>query len=461
MNDAACPNALLLLASGPQRRTALAALASRGIRGELAGDADDALGRLPRRAWHVAVLDDAAGAEETLDLIERLALLAPELPVMLLAGEASVEYAVEATRRGCGAFCPQPADETAVAEALDRLAPNHRVHLAAAEEADARDLYRIAGRSEKLRKVLELARRVAGSSLPVLVCGESGTGKELISYLIHRHSRRCGGPYERVNCAALSESLLESELFGHEQGAFTGACRRHEGRFERAHGGTLLLDEISETGAKLQAQLLRVLEGQDFQRVGGSETVSANVRLISTTNRDLPAEVEAGRFRRDLYYRISGVRIVVPPLRQRVEDLPDLVWHFVNCYAGEVRRGIIELDPQMMQVFANCPWPGNVRQLRNAVRSALVLGTGPTLSLDDTPDTLAELTAHGPADRDCDLPDLSLQELERQAIGEALRKTKSHQARAARLLGITDRTLREKLRRYRQEGQTLSVGESR
>jgi DNA-binding NtrC family response regulator len=249
---------------------------------------------------------------------------------------------------------------------------------------------------------------------------------------------------------------LESELFGHERGAFTGAVQQRKGRFERAHGGTLLLDEISETSPRLQAELLRVLEQQDFERVGGSELVRVNVRVVCTSNRDLAAEVQRGCFRRDLYYRISGIHLTVPALRQRKADLPVLVWHFVNLYAREVRRRVDRLDPAMLEAFERHTWPGNVRELRNVVRTALILGEGPTLTLAKGQD-LARGTLTGGATAGTSL---SLQELERQAIFEALRRTKSHQAKAAMLLGITDRTLREKLRRYRQDGQSQPVGEA-
>jgi DNA-binding NtrC family response regulator len=254
----------------------------------------------------------------------------------------------------------------------------------------------------------------------------------------------------------LSESLLESELFGHERGAFTGAYCRRKGRFERAHGGTLLLDEISETGPRLQAELLRVLEQQDFERVGGSELIRVNVRVISTSNQDLAGDVERGRFRRDLYYRMCGFHLTVPPLRQRREDIPVLVWHFVNQYAREVRRRITELDGEMIEAFNRHHWPGNVRELRNTVRTALVLGSGPVLSLegmDGFPPGVQPPEEHAP------LSTLSLEDLERRAILEALRRTKSHQAKAARILGISDRTLREKLRRYRQAGQLQAAGD--
>ncbi|MHC4424392.1 MAG: sigma 54-interacting transcriptional regulator, partial [Planctomycetota bacterium] len=209
--------------------------------------------------------------------------------------------------------------------------------------------------------------------------GESGTGKELISFLIHHKSKRAQGPYIRVNCAALSDTLLESELFGHEKGAFTGAHTQRKGRFEMAHGGTLLLDEIAETPPKFQAKLLRVLEQQDFERVGGEKQVRVNVRIISTTNRNLLQEVQQGRFRQDLYYRLSAARLVISPLRKRSEDLPDLVWHFVNLYVREVQRRITKLDSAMMDIFAKYHWPGNVRQLRNVVLTSLIFGVGQTL----------------------------------------------------------------------------------
>jgi DNA-binding NtrC family response regulator len=293
--------------------------------------------------------------------------------------------------------------------------------------------------------------------MPVLITGESGTGKELVSYYVHRASSRANGPYIRVNCAALSESLLESELFGHERGAFTGAISRRKGRFERAHGGTLLLDEVSETTPRLQAELLRVLEQQDFERVGGSEPVRVNVRVICTSNRNLLGAVRRGRFRRDLYYRIRGIHLQLPPLRQRREDIPVLVWHFVNVYAREARRRIETLDPAMLKAFEAHDWPGNVRELRNVVRTALILGDGQTLSLANGQHLGQDAGNPGVGGAS----DLSLQQLEKQAIFEALRRTKSHQAKAAGLLGITDRTLREKLRRYRRDGEAVPAGETR
>lgn len=315
----------------------------------------------------------------------------------------------------------------------------------------------IAGRSGKLLEVIRLARKIAPTSVAVLVTGESGTGKELMARLVHRQSARADETFVRVNCAAMSETLLESELFGHERGAFTGASQQHKGRFERAHDGSILLDEISETSPKLQAKLLRVLEQQDFERLGGDKTLQVNVRVISTTNRNLDEEIERGRFRRDLYYRINGITLALPPLRERKEDLPLLVWHFVNIHANEARRKIVHLDEEMMDLFHQCDWLGNIRQLRNIVRTALIFGEGPTLSLRDNPLLQSELRETGKIQP----VTLQLQELERRAILEALRRTSRNQAKAAQLLGITDRTLREKLRRYRQADERETTGEDK
>jgi transcriptional regulator with GAF, ATPase, and Fis domain len=266
-------------------------------------------------------------------------------------------------------------------------------------------------------------------------------------------------------------------MFGHEKGAFTGAYAQRKGRFEMAHGGTLLLDEITETPPRFQAKLLRVLEQQNFERVGGNENVSVDVRIISTTNKDLQQEVRQNRFRQDLYYRLSGVRLVVPPLRERNEDLPDLIWHFVNLYARQVQRRITDLDPVMMNIFAKYHWPGNVRQLRNVVLTSLILGVGPTLSLADVSWLFDELqplpqekvsecnSLYAPNETptkectktDSDLGGIPLEQVEQRAILDTLRQTAGNQAKAAKSLGISDRTLRDKIRRYRRQGVLQAV----
>jgi DNA-binding NtrC family response regulator len=450
-------NVLILNTDGDSNGVLLETLAALGIHGTVASSAAAAVEHFDRRAWDLLAADLDLLAQNGFDLLQRIHSAQPELPVLAVGGQDQATAAIQALRLGASEFLPRPLQRPLLEGLLRVLLPNHDVPMAADDGANARMPLQIAGCSRALTETLELARKIAPTSLPVLISGESGTGKELVAYLVHRASQRCQGPYIRVNCAALSESLLESELFGHERGAFTGAICQRKGRFERAHGGTLLLDEISETTPRLQAELLRVLEQQDFERVGGVEAVQVNVRVIATTNRDLEQEVRQGRFRRDLYYRINGMQLVTPALRERVEDIPALVWHFVNLYARETRRSISELDAGMLALFERCPWPGNVRQLRNVVRTALVLGSGPRLSLGGAEGLAAELApepagwAWGSA--------LLLDELERQAILEALRRTNRHQAKAARLLGITDRTLREKLRRYRQDGVKEAAAE--
>jgi two-component system response regulator HydG/two-component system response regulator AtoC len=453
MNDQARHNVLIVSGDAETTRCLLEAMAARGTYGAVAATAAAAEAKAESAEWDLLVVDLETEAERIGRVLDNMRADRPELPVALVSPRRTVSEAVRAVKAGFDDVLVKPLERSAVDDLLDRLAPSHRVEMACEARQGSRRLYQIAGRSRRLLTAVAMARRIAPTTMPVLIGGESGTGKELLAYLVHHASSRAEGPYVRVNCAALSESLLESELFGHEKGAFTGAVGRRKGRFERAHGGSLLLDEISETGPRLQAELLRVLETQDFERVGGSESIRVNVRVISTTNRDLAEEVEAGRFRRDLYYRLAGVRIVAPPLRERPEDLPVLIWHFVNQFAPEAKRRITELDAGMLAEFAGFAWPGNVRQLRNIVRSAVLLGSGPVLSLAGIEPLWAEMKTERIAREET----LRLRELEKQAIFEALRRTDRHYAKAAELLGITDRTLREKLRRYRQSEEEETV----
>ncbi len=454
MAEQAIQDVLIVSSDAELIRQALRLLASRGLRGTVRSAVSAAKPATERR-WALALIDLQSTGPGGYALSSDLRADNPELPVVMISEEESSVQAVRAAKCGCVEFLGKPVTDTSLAGVFGSMLPNHKVALAAGR-ADVVGAYQMVGKSPHLLEAIRHAARVAPTSVPVLVCGESGTGKELFASLLHADSRRADGPCIRVNCAALSESLLESELFGHERGAFTGAVMQRKGKFEQAHGGTLLLDEIAETGPRLQAELLRVLEQQDFERVGGSETIRVNVRVISTSNRDLVAEIAAGRFRRDLYYRISGVKLSVPPLRERTEDIELLVWHFINLYTCEVGRTITELDPEMLELFAACPWPGNVRQLRNVVRTALILGEGPVLSLGAMEALVSELSGREP-DGPRDSGDLSLREVERLTILEALRRTQRNQAKAARMLGITDRTLREKLRRYSKEDKPLEL----
>ncbi len=494
-------NVLIVDDDAELARFMLEILARKGLRGHLANDKDSAIRFIGKGSCDLVFTSDVINRRTNLsgrlqdgfELLEKIRANWPELPVIMMTRaevlsrqkqQRNIEMAVRAIQRGCTDFLVKPLDYEKMDNLLDTYLPNHSVSTIASSHEDTRCLYRIIGASSKLIQTVDLAKKVAPTSAPVLISGESGTGKELLSYLIYQKSKRAQGSFVKINCAALSDSLLESELFGHEKGAFTGAYAQRKGRFEMAHGGTLLLDEITETPIRFQAKLLRVLEQQDFERVGGNESVRVDVRIISTTNKDLLQEVRQGRFRQDLYYRLSGVRLVVCPLRERKDDLYDLVWYFVNLYTREVQRRITRLDPAMMDIFAKYHWPGNVRQLRNVVRTSLILGIGQTLSLADVSwlfDELQPLTQEGNNDlmvsrqaghgwssfgaeknnaleirsntaRVSDLGGVPLEHVERQAILDTLRRTGGNQTKAAKVLGISDRTLRDRIHRYRKQG---------
>ena len=475
---------VLIVDNDPQvARFMLEILAGKGIRGHLAGDKKEAVDFLEKNNCDLVFTGSSINSnparrsqpQDGFELLQKIRKNSPEMPVIMITSSPKskgresdcelIEMAVRAIRMGCYDFLIKPLNQQKIENLLDTFLPNHSVSTVSSAYESTKCLYRIVGRNAKMLQTIDLAVTVAPTSAPVLISGESGTGKELLSYLIHYKSKRNQGAYIKVNCAALSDALLESELFGHEKGAFTGAYNQRKGRFEMAHGGTLLLDEITETPIKFQAKLLRVLEQQDFERVGGNENIRVDVRIISTTNKDLLQEVRQGRFRQDLYYRLSGVRLVICPLRQRKEDLPDLVWYFVNLYAREAQRRITRLDPTMMEIFAKYDWPGNVRQLRNVVRTSLILGTGESLSLadvswlfDELQPVPQEITNDNYSSRqmqsqdDGGLGGVPLEQVERRAILDTLRKTGGNQTKAAKVLGISDRTLRGKIHRYRREG---------
>ncbi len=485
INRSNTPANVLIAANDPQMvPLVLEVLARKGIRADLSEHKDAAVDFLQRVDYDFALISDSLARKDSLqpapehafDLLRTIRTNSPEMPVVMVAQlqapQDNAQHVADATlravRAGCCDFLLQPLNRKKIEHILDTYLPNRSVSTMASADNQTRSLYTIVGKSPKLMQTVQLAEKIAPTSAPVLICGESGTGKELVSFLVHHKSKRAHGPYLRVNCSALSSTLLESELFGHERGAFTGAHTQRKGRFEMAHGGTLLLDEITETPLFFQSKLLRVLEQQDFERVGGNESISVNVRIISTTNKDLLSQVQKGRFRQDLYYRLNGVRLVLAPLRQRTEDLPELVWHFVNLYAREAQRRITKLDPAMMEIFAGYSWPGNVRQLRNVVRTSLILGTGPVLSLADVSWLFDELqplpqqqapdlsenyqNTNLPIAQTSGLGGVSLEKLERQAILDTLSQTNGNQVKAAKVLGISDRTLRDKVRRYRQQG---------
>ncbi len=474
-------------------RYVLEMLARKGIRGHLVHDRRGIIELIDRDRCNLVILGErlnpsglfADPKQDNLEMACKIRTHRPELPVVIVSEIISdagavkpgqvqylTERAAEAIRRGCYDFLIKPVNQHRLETILDTLLPNHNYSTITSQYDGSSCIYQIVGSDAKMAQTVRLAMKVAPTSAPVLLSGESGTGKELIARLIHHKSKRSQGPYVRVNCAALSDSLLESELFGHEKGAFTGAYIQHKGRFESASGGTLLLDEITETPLKFQAKLLRVLEQQEFERVGGNENVRVDVRIISTTNKDLLAEVSDGRFRQDLYYRLAAVRLHLLPLRQRKDDLHELIWHFVNMYSHEAQRCITEIDPAMLNIFAEYHWPGNIRQLRNVVRTSLILGAGRRLSLADVswlfdelqplpqqPSLVTRRPCHDETETSGErqvmsdeLDGQSLEQIERRAILDALHRSGGNQTKAAKVLGISDRTLRDKVHRYRRQG---------
>jgi len=444
MHAASANNVLVADDEKNVTRFLLAVLAKRGIHGQVASDGADALRQIETRPFDMVFTDLKMPDADGFRVLHRAKEISPEMPVVMITGYGAVETAVRAMRAGCDDFIVKPLSPEQVEGLIETYLPNHAVPQLAGEIDPICAGDPIVGASESLRWVFRVARKSARTSAPILIEGESGTGKELVARLLHKLSARSRAAFVRVNCAALSESLLESELFGHERGAFTGAYVRRKGRFERAHGGTLLLDEITETSPRFQAELLRVLEQQDFERLGGTEPIQVDVRVISTTNQDLSALVRNKQFRSDLFYRLGGVRVTLPPLRERAEDIEALVWHFVNLFAREARRHITDLDPEMLARFKDCSWPGNIRQLRNVVRTSLILGDGETLSLPDG------VLPNGESDDDGEPRDLAT--AERRLILKILRETGGHRTRAANQLGITDRTLRTRLAKYRRDG---------
>ena len=376
--------------------------------------------------------------------------------VIVLTAHSSVENAIEAVRSGAYDFVAKPFEPGELAARVSRAIEKHalktenaRLRAQVAERAQRQPL----GRSPAMIAITDLVARAAPSRSTVLITGESGTGKERVARAIHAQSERRTGPFLVVNCGALPDALMESELFGHERGAFTGAIARHSGLFREAEGGTLLLDEVGELPATLQVKLLRVLQERSVRPVGGAHEVPIDVRLLAATNRDIEAEVATGKFRQDLYYRLNVIRIVLPPLRDRREDLPWLAEHFLQKFSAEMGKDVLAMTPDALRALERYAFPGNVRELENLIERAVALSGGRTIGLGDLPPEvsglagaptpiLAELPPEG-----CDL-DSVLGELERRLLLAALERTGGVRKHAATLLGVTFRSIRYRLKKH-------------
>jgi two-component system response regulator HydG len=412
-------------------------------------DASQAIAELEKQDVDVVLADLSLPRVSGLELLDRIKQSWPATEVIVITGQASIATAVDAIKRGAYHYITKPftADEILhlVSQALERRRLVHRKERLEDELTQARGVHQLVGQSEPLRHIRAIIQTAAGSDATVLIQGESGTGKEIIANAIHAQSKRRGGPLVKMNCAAVPETLLESELFGHEKGAFTGADRRRIGRFEQADGGTLFLDEVCEMHPRLQAKFLRALQEREIERLGSSVTVPVDVRIIAATNRDLEQALAEGALREDLYYRLNVILLRVPPLRERMDDVAMLAMHFLRKYAARESVAMAGITDEAMGVLLSYGWPGNVRELENAIERAVVLGRGERLAADALPPQV-----HKRADTERPLvpAHLTLEEMEKLAIVQALRLTGGNKSEAAERLGIHRTSIYDKMRRY-------------
>ena len=432
-----------------QRELVSGFLARHGFEVTTARDGAEALERFRREPVDLILTDQKMPGLSGLELTQAARAVNPEVAVVVMTAYGTIEHAVAAIKAGATDYLTKPLNLDELLHRLGQVRDHQRLlgenrELRAALQERHR-VEGILGESGRMQEVLSLVRRVAASDATVLIRGESGTGKELIAKAIHYASRRAEGPLVRVNCAALPETLLESELFGHEKGAFTGAQATRRGRFELAHGGSLFLDEIGDLPPHLQVKLLRVLQEREIERVGSSRPIPVDVRLLAATHRDLEALVKAGGFREDLYYRINVVTLVVPPLRERREDIPLLLDHFLSKFARENGKTIRGLTREARDTLLRYDYPGNVRELENLMERAVVLTRDEVIGRADLP--LSVRDAEPESGEATGLP-AAVEGLERRMIRDALARADGVQTRAAELLGISERVLRYKLRKY-------------
>jgi two-component system response regulator HydG len=411
--------------------------------------ADSAKGALEVARKHrvqVVLTDLMMPGVNGVELLRALKEVTPDTEVVLMTAYGTVETAVQAMREGAYDFVEKPLKRMSIVKSVRKAAERQSLvaeNRSLREELKLLTTREIVGQSAALRRVLDVATQAAPSSATVLVLGESGTGKELIARYIHEKSARASGPFVAVNCAAIPESILEAELFGHERGAFTGAVAKRGGRFARARGGTLFLDEIGELTPAVQVKLLRVLQEGEYEPVGG-DPVRADVRIVAATNRDLAAEVEAGRFREDLFYRLNVIAVTAPPLRARREDIPLLVDHFLGVYCKKNGRARLLVPADVLRKLTDYSWPGNVRELENVIERAAVLCRSDTLQLEDLPDAVAQASTPAPSTFTFPMG-TPLEEVERRLIRDTLAYTNGDKSLAAQLLGISTRTIYRKL----------------
>jgi two-component system NtrC family response regulator len=424
--------------------------------GHSVGEGEDgptAIQRVREGHYDLLLLDYKMPGMDGMEVLQSVKQINPEIDVVIITAFGTIETAVEAMKAGALDYITKPVEFDELLLLVERVAERRtlireneilRAHLG--ERGVSTD--KIVFRNAKMGSLINMAGRVAASRATILLQGESGTGKELFARLIHNLSPRSQGRIIAVNCGALNENLLESELFGHEKGAFTGASARRIGRFEEADGGTLFLDEIGELSPQVQVKLLRFLQEREFQRLGGNQTLHADVRVISATNRDLEQMAKTGGFREDLFYRLNVVTMQLPPLRDRKEDIPPLIDHFLVRFAKENSREIDGTTSEALDMLLKYDYPGNVRELENIIERAVVIARDDVISVEDLPFGTAMEERRGDKKTDDGVLRRSVEDLEKRMIAEAMEKANDHQSRAAVCLGISERMLRYKLKKY-------------
>ena len=429
-----------------------AVLKEEGYRVTEAADGTDAVKAVETEAFDLILMDIRMTNMDGIEALTEIRKISPLVPVLIMTAYASVKTAVEALKAGAFDYVTKPLDIEELKILIEKGLEHYHLrteNLALKERiGDRFDFSRIIGRSAKMKTLLDTLAMVAPSDATVLIMGESGTGKEVIANAIHHNSPRAGQPFIKVSCAALPETLLESELFGHEKGAFTGAVARREGRFQLAHRGTIFLDEVGEMSPALQTKLLRVLQEKEFEPLGSARTIKVDIRVIAATNKDLEKEVKEGRFREDLYYRLNVVPITMPPLRERKEDIPPLADHFLAVYREKNRKPIKGISGKALDLLVRYDWPGNIRELENCIERAVIMAREEMITPVDFPPQIQMLSGEGEKEGSAIPYGMSLAEMERELIVKTLAETGGNRTRASEILGINRRTLQNKLKEY-------------
>lgn len=423
----------------------------RGALVQTAFSATEALEKLQQDQFDICLTDMRMPDMDGLELLQKIKDEYPRMEVVVFTAFASIDTAVEAMRRGAFDYIPKPIDPDELFSCLGKIQTIKRLdqenRLLRRQLDELYGQMKIVGEHPSIKEVKDTIRTVAPSDSTVLILGESGTGKELVAHALHYQSLRKDGPFIRVSCGVLSDELLGSELFGHEKGAFTGAIQRHTGRFELADGGTLFLDEIGDASPAIQKKLLRVIDKQEFERVGGTQTIKCDVRLIFATNRNLEEEVRRGTFREDLYFRLKVIPLKLPPLRERASDIPLLVDHFIEKYSHQTNKKVTGISDRALGLLCSYPWPGNVRELENAVERAIVMTKGQVIDIPDLPDDIVLDSTPQFMDQELSLTKAK-ENFEIRYIENALRKDRGNISKAAQRIGLARKNLYKKIVKY-------------